>query len=344
MHGWETRMLLRHYLERGVSKTELSRRFGVSRRTIHEWIETGQLDRDLAGGGTRYRSRPAVGHKLDPYKGIIEAAPGGVPSVVGEAALRRGSGGGLHGRVRPCEGLRSVDAAAGARGGGGAVRDAGGTAGAGGLCNVHASLGPAACAGDGPEPLAAVVAALLPAADDGGADRGAGERLRVVRRGAAGVAVRPDAFGGAVGRPRRRGPAGAERGLPALRRPLGVPAAGLPALPSPDQGQGGAADPLPPRQLLLRPAVRQRRGSQRAGARVARRGPPTCAGTAPPGNARWIASNATSGRRCSRCSRWRAVPTGVLVPAGPHSRPGAPCPSPWTSSAARSASTQQAVS
>ena len=72
-HGWETRMLLRHYLERGVSKTELSRRFGVSRRTIHEWIETGQLDRDLAGGGTRYRPRPAVGHKLDPYKGIIDA-------------------------------------------------------------------------------------------------------------------------------------------------------------------------------------------------------------------------------------------------------------------------------
>ena len=73
MHGWETRMLLRHYLERGVSTTELSRRFGVSRRTIHEWIETGQLDRDLAGGGTRYRPRPAVGHKLDPDKGIIEA-------------------------------------------------------------------------------------------------------------------------------------------------------------------------------------------------------------------------------------------------------------------------------
>ena len=73
MHGWETRMLLRHYLERGVTNTELSRRFGVSRRTIHEWIETGQLDRDLSEGGTRYRARPAVCHKLDPYKGIIEA-------------------------------------------------------------------------------------------------------------------------------------------------------------------------------------------------------------------------------------------------------------------------------
>ena len=57
MHGWETRMLLKHYLERGVSKAALSRRFGVSRRTIHEWIETGQLDRDLSSGAARYSPR-----------------------------------------------------------------------------------------------------------------------------------------------------------------------------------------------------------------------------------------------------------------------------------------------
>ena len=31
------------------------------------------MDRDLEGGGTRYSMRLAVGHKLDPYKGIIEA-------------------------------------------------------------------------------------------------------------------------------------------------------------------------------------------------------------------------------------------------------------------------------
>ena len=34
MYKWETRMLLKHYLDRGVSKAELSRRFGVNRRTI----------------------------------------------------------------------------------------------------------------------------------------------------------------------------------------------------------------------------------------------------------------------------------------------------------------------
>ena len=73
MHGWETRMLLRHSLQRGVSKAALARCFGVSRRTIHEWVETGQLDRDLSSGGARYSPRPAVPHKLAPYTGIIEA-------------------------------------------------------------------------------------------------------------------------------------------------------------------------------------------------------------------------------------------------------------------------------
>jgi len=66
-------MLLKHYLERGVSKAALSRRFGVSRRTIHEWVETGQLDRDLSSGRSRYSPRPPVPHKLAPYTGIIAA-------------------------------------------------------------------------------------------------------------------------------------------------------------------------------------------------------------------------------------------------------------------------------
>ena len=34
MHGLGTRMLLKECLDQGVSKTELLRRFGVSRRTI----------------------------------------------------------------------------------------------------------------------------------------------------------------------------------------------------------------------------------------------------------------------------------------------------------------------
>ena len=73
MHGWGTRMLLKHYLDQGVSKAELSRRFGVSRRTIHHWIATGQLDRDLAAGAAGAAPRRRRAQKLDPYKGIIDA-------------------------------------------------------------------------------------------------------------------------------------------------------------------------------------------------------------------------------------------------------------------------------
>ena len=73
MHGWETRMLLNHYLDQGVSKTELSKLFGVSRRTIHAWIAEGELERNLSAGGARYGPRPRRPHKLDAYKGIITA-------------------------------------------------------------------------------------------------------------------------------------------------------------------------------------------------------------------------------------------------------------------------------
>ena len=66
-------MLLKHYLDRGVSKAELSRRFGVNRRTIHKWVDAGQLDQDLAAGARGYSPRPPVAHKLDPYKAIIDA-------------------------------------------------------------------------------------------------------------------------------------------------------------------------------------------------------------------------------------------------------------------------------
>ena len=73
MFGRETRMLLRHYLEQGTSKSALARQLGVSRDTIHRWIRDGDLDRDLEGEAVRYGPRPPVPTKLDPYKAIIEA-------------------------------------------------------------------------------------------------------------------------------------------------------------------------------------------------------------------------------------------------------------------------------
>ncbi len=71
MIGWERRVLLRYYLEQGMTKTELAERFGISRQTIHRWILKGELDRDLDVETVKYGPRPAVPTKLDRYKGII---------------------------------------------------------------------------------------------------------------------------------------------------------------------------------------------------------------------------------------------------------------------------------
>ena len=62
-------MLLKYYLKQGVSTAALSKRFGVNRRTIHHWVRTGQLDRDLSAGARGYAPSPPVAHKLDTYKG-----------------------------------------------------------------------------------------------------------------------------------------------------------------------------------------------------------------------------------------------------------------------------------
>lgn len=73
MYGKEQRVLLRHYLERGLSKSEVARELGVSRRTVYHWIEAGQLDRELDEAAVRYAPRPPVARKIDPFRGIIDA-------------------------------------------------------------------------------------------------------------------------------------------------------------------------------------------------------------------------------------------------------------------------------
>ena len=72
MIGWESHVLLRHYLAEGLSKTAIAKRLGMSRRTVSRWIRNGELDRDLEEA-PRYGPRPPVPHKLDPYKAIIDA-------------------------------------------------------------------------------------------------------------------------------------------------------------------------------------------------------------------------------------------------------------------------------
>jgi transposase len=85
MFGRETRMLLRHYLEQGTSKSALARQLGVSRDTIHRWIRAGDLERELDDAAVRYGPRPPVPTKLDPYKPIIEARLAAYPEL---AAVR----------------------------------------------------------------------------------------------------------------------------------------------------------------------------------------------------------------------------------------------------------------
>lgn len=84
MYGRETRVLLRHYLEQGLKKSELARRLGVSRRTIYHWLAEGQLDRDLDAEPVRYSARPPVPTKLDPYKGIIAARLEAFPELTAQ--------------------------------------------------------------------------------------------------------------------------------------------------------------------------------------------------------------------------------------------------------------------
>jgi len=68
MFDWEPRVLLRHYLEQGLSKTAIAERIGISRRCIYKWIAHGDLDRDLDPAGIRYPRRPT---QLDPYHALI---------------------------------------------------------------------------------------------------------------------------------------------------------------------------------------------------------------------------------------------------------------------------------
>jgi transposase len=81
MFGRETRMLLRHYLEQGTSKSALARTLGVHRDTIHRWIRAGALDRDLDTKSVQYGPRPPVATKLDAYKGIIDARLAAYPEL-----------------------------------------------------------------------------------------------------------------------------------------------------------------------------------------------------------------------------------------------------------------------
>jgi len=71
VYGWDTLVLLKHYLALGLSKAAIARQLGVSRRAIYHWIQTGQLDRELSGAVALRRATPRP-TKLDRYQPLIQ--------------------------------------------------------------------------------------------------------------------------------------------------------------------------------------------------------------------------------------------------------------------------------
>jgi transposase len=65
-------MLLRHYIEQGMSKRAIARKLKISRDTLYRWLREGALERDSDEQAGEYGPRPPVPTKLDPYKPLIQ--------------------------------------------------------------------------------------------------------------------------------------------------------------------------------------------------------------------------------------------------------------------------------
>ena len=97
MFGRETRMLLRHYLEQGTTKSALARELGVSRDTIHRWLRDGDLDRDLDHLAVQYGPRRPPPTKLDPYRAILKTRLAAYPALSAVRLLEEIRAGGYTG-------------------------------------------------------------------------------------------------------------------------------------------------------------------------------------------------------------------------------------------------------
>ena len=178
MHGWETRMRLRHCLDQGMSKAELSRRFGISeRRSTAGGSRRGSWTGICRSARHRIRRARRCRTSWIPTRGSStrgwRCSPGCPCSGCSTRCARRDTRAATAGCGTTC--ARCARASrpspwSGTRRPWGAR--------AGGLRDVHAAVGAAPRAAGGARPFAAGVAALLPPADDGRPDRRAGERVR----------------------------------------------------------------------------------------------------------------------------------------------------------------------
>lgn len=82
MYSRDTLVLLQHLLEQGLGKRAIAKQLGVSRRTVHHWIATGQLTRVVETPGTRASApRP---QKLDRFKPLIHERLATYPALSAE--------------------------------------------------------------------------------------------------------------------------------------------------------------------------------------------------------------------------------------------------------------------
>ena len=75
-----TQMLLKHYLDQGLSQAATARLLGISERTIRRWVKSGMLDLDPTEP-VRYKARPPRASVLDPYKDLIRTRLGLYPEL-----------------------------------------------------------------------------------------------------------------------------------------------------------------------------------------------------------------------------------------------------------------------
>ena len=269
MIGREKRVLLRHYLEQGMNKAVIARDLGVSRRTVYHWIETGQLDRELDEERVGYGPRCLMPSKLDPYKPLIDTCLKEYAKLTAVRLFKEVRAAGYPGsynqvkryvrKVRPRPPEEPVVRFETAPGRQGQVDFAHFRLPWGKRYALIVVLGYSRLLWvqfytrqtmkalmHGLESsfsyFGGVPRELLFDPHEGGRHRG-----RSIRRWC----------------PRR------EPGVHALRLPLELQDPSVPTLSGSDQGQGGAADPLPQGELLLRAHLHVGRRSQRAGPSLA---------------------------------------------------------------------------
>lgn len=70
MYGRWEHMKLHDMIAEGLSQTAIAERLGVSRRTVHRWLQAG--GGEFLAKNVRYGPRPPAARKIDEYRDIIE--------------------------------------------------------------------------------------------------------------------------------------------------------------------------------------------------------------------------------------------------------------------------------